>query len=56
MTGTWTAGELDRVGGAEELELASRRADGTLRPSVTMWVVRAGEHLYVRSGYGPENP
>lgn len=21
-----------------------------------MWVVRAGDHLYVRSAYGPDNP
>jgi hypothetical protein len=39
---TWTDEELNRVGGAEELRLASRRGDGTLRPYVTMWVVRAG--------------
>jgi hypothetical protein len=52
----WTDDELRRVGGATELELASARADGTLRPPVTMWVVRAGDELYVRSAYGPENP
>jgi hypothetical protein len=23
---------------------------------VTMWVVRAGDELYVRSAYGPDNP
>ncbi|MEO6089303.1 MAG: DUF2255 family protein [Umezawaea sp.] len=53
---TWTDDELDRVGRAEELELASRRPDGTLRPYVTMWVVRAGDDLYVRSAHGPDNP
>ena len=53
---TWTADELDRIGGAEELELASRRSDGSLRPYVTMWVVRVGDQLYVRSAYGPDNP
>jgi hypothetical protein len=52
----WTDDELRRVGGATELELLSARADGTLRPPVTMWVVRAGDELYVRSAYGPENP
>jgi hypothetical protein len=52
----WTEDELDRVGDAEELQLASRRGDGTLRPYVTMWVVRAGNELYVRSAYGPDNP
>src|SRR5215203_4409130 len=53
---TWTSEELSRIGAAEELELASLRRDGTLRPSVTMWVVRAGDDLYVRSAYGPDNP
>lgn len=53
---TWTSDELARIGGAEELRLASVRPNGTLRPSVTMWVVRAGDDLYVRSAYGPDNP
>ncbi len=52
---TWTADELDRIGGAGELRLASRRGDGSLRPYVTMWVVRAGDGLYVRSAYGPDH-
>lgn len=52
---SWHDDELDRVGRTEELELASRRADGTLRPFVTMWVVRAGDDLYVRSAHGPGN-
>ena len=53
---TWTSDELDRVDDAEELQLASRRKDGTLRSYVTMWVVRAGNDVYVRSAYGPDNP
>jgi hypothetical protein len=52
----WTPEELDRIGGAEELQIASRRSDGTLRPYVTIWVVRVGDELYVRSAYGPGNP
>jgi hypothetical protein len=52
----WTDEELRRIGDAEELQLASVRADGSLRPYVTMWVVRAGDELYVRSAYGPNNP
>jgi hypothetical protein len=56
MSRTWTADQLRRVGDATELELASRRPDGTLRPYVTMWVVRVGDDLYVRSAYGQDNP
>jgi hypothetical protein len=52
----WTPEELDRIGGAEELQIASRRSDETLRPYVTIWVVRVGDELYVRSAYGPGNP
>lgn len=52
----WTPKELGRIGQAVELQLASVRSDGTLRPYVTMWVVRAGDNLYVRSAYGPDNP
>jgi hypothetical protein len=53
---TWADDDLDRIGEAEELQLASRRKDGTLRPYVTMWVVRVGDDLFVRSAYGPDNP
>lgn len=53
---TWTADELDRIGGADELRLASPRGDGSLHPYVTMWVVRTGDGLYVRSAHGPDNP
>jgi hypothetical protein len=53
---SWTEDELDRIGAAEELQLASLRRDGTPRPYVTMWVVRDGDDLYVRSAYGPDNP
>jgi hypothetical protein len=51
----WTQDELRAVGDADELKLASVRSDGTLRPYVTIWVVRVGDELYVRSAYGPEN-
>ena len=52
----WAPGELDRIGAASELQLASQRRDGNLRPYVTMWVVRVGDEVYVRSAYGPGNP
>ena len=49
---TWTSDELDRIGGAEELEIAPVRRDGGLRNPVTIWVVRHGVDLYVRSVNG----
>lgn len=48
----WTSDELNRIGAAEELDLASVRSDGTFRKPVTMWVVRHGDDLYVRSVNG----
>jgi len=55
-TATWPQEELARIVAAGEIGLASRRPDGSLRPYVTMWVVRTGDALYVRSAYGPDNP
>lgn len=48
----WTDDELKRIGDAEELEIESRRRDGTLRKPVTIWVVRVEDDLYVRSVFG----
>jgi hypothetical protein len=48
----WTSEELTGIGTAEELEIASRRRDGTLRNPRTIWVVRVGDDFYVRSMYG----
>lgn len=48
----WDNAILDRVASAKELEISSRRADGTLSRPVTIWSVRVGEDLFVRSVYG----
>lgn len=52
----WTSDELDAVGNAEEVGISSRRRDGSIRPYVTIWAVRVGDDLYVRSAFGPDNP
>jgi hypothetical protein len=49
---TWTSSELNKIEKAEELQIASLRADGTLRKPVIIWVVRVGDELYVRSVNG----
>jgi hypothetical protein len=51
MTG-WTSEELTRIGTATELQIASARPDGTLGNPRTIWVVRVGDDLYVRSMNG----
>jgi hypothetical protein len=48
----WTSEELSGVDASDELELASARRDGTLRDPVTIWVVRLGDDLFVRSVNG----
>jgi hypothetical protein len=48
----WTNDELTRIGAADELQIAPRRRDGTLGNPRTIWVVRHGDDLYVRSVNG----
>jgi hypothetical protein len=48
----WTSDELEKIASTDELQLASARRDGTLRKPVTIWVVRLGDELYVRSVNG----
>ena len=49
----WTTEELSKIETAEELNIASMQRDGTLRKPVTIWVVRHGDQIYVRSVGGP---
>ncbi len=49
---TWANDELNEIGRAEELEIAPLRREGTPRSPVTVWVVRHGNDLYVRSVNG----
>ena len=51
----WTDDELGQIERADELQITSRRSDGSLRPYVTIWVVRSADEVYVRSAYGHEN-
>ena len=48
----WSQVELSAIGGADELEIAPLRSDGRLSRSTTIWVVRVGDELYVRSWRG----
>ena len=51
----WKSDELTRIGGAEEVEIEVRDGDGKVRPPVTVWLVRAGDDLYVRSAVKGRN-
>lgn len=49
----WTNDELETIAATDQLRIASLRSDGSLRKPVTIWVVRLGDDLYVRSVRGP---
>jgi hypothetical protein len=51
-TTTWTSDELSKIGAAEELQIAPLQTDGSLRKPVTIWVVRQGDDVFVRSVNG----
>ena len=48
----WGKDELERFARTEEVEITPRRPDGSLSKPVTVWAVRSGEDLYVRSVRG----
>jgi len=43
----------NKIGKANKQKIASLRSDGTLTKPVTIWIVRDGDDLYVRSVNGP---
>ena len=50
----WTSDHLERIGGAEEVRVESVGEDGKLGKPVTIWAVRHGDAIYVRSVRGRE--
>ena len=50
----WSQDDLGRLGGAGEVEVSSVRRDGTLSRARTVWIVRVGDQLYLRSVNGPD--
>jgi hypothetical protein len=51
MPTSWSAEQLDLINGSRELQILRRRTDGTLRPSVPIWVVCVDDEVYVRTWY-----
>jgi hypothetical protein len=50
----WTSEELELIGTATEVDIAPLRANGSPREYTTIWVVRVGDDLYVRSYRGAD--
>lgn len=52
----WTNDELGTIGTVDEVRVSSRRPDESMRPGITIWAVRVGDAIYIRSAYGATNP
>lgn len=50
---SWNDDELARINSADELQIASRRDDGSLSSPRTIWMVEVDGDLYIRSVNGP---
>ncbi len=48
----WTPSELDTIDATGEVDVATRRSDGTLRTPRIVWIVRHENAVYVRSVNG----
>jgi len=51
----WTHRELAAIDALDEVQLVTQRRDGTFRRPVTVWIVRVGDDLYVRSWRGTDS-
>jgi hypothetical protein len=51
VTAVWSPAELQKINASRELQIAGRRADGTLRQWVPIWVVSTVGLVYVRTWY-----
>jgi hypothetical protein len=49
MGAAWASEQLDRLDTADELQIAVRREDGTLRRWLPIWVVRVEDTVYLRT-------
>jgi hypothetical protein len=49
---TWHGDQLSWIADSEELQITTRRPDGTQRRWTPIWVVHVGDALYIRSAGG----
>lgn len=49
MSVEWPAADLAKIDSADELRIATRRQDGTLRSTVPIWAVTVDGQVYVRT-------
>lgn len=48
----WDATDLDLLGRAQEIQISTRRTDGTWTAGTPIWIVRVHDDLFVRSHRG----
>jgi len=48
----WTADQTAAIAAPQEVRVVTRRPDGTLRRPTTIWIVRVGERVFIRSTNG----
>ena len=48
----WSQDHLEAIGAAKEIQVRSPEDDGSMQEAVTIWVVRVGDELFVRSVRG----
>ena len=52
MTAGWTSSDLGKIASQVEIRISSERPGGGFNRWTPIWVVRVGNDLYVRSGFG----
>jgi hypothetical protein len=52
MTVGWKPKTLSEIADQEEIRISSERTGGGCNRWTSIWVVRVGDDLYVRSGFG----
>ncbi|MGH3265158.1 MAG: DUF2255 family protein [Trebonia sp.] len=50
---TWDHEDLEALAAAAEIDIAVPNSDGTVGRATTIWIVRVGDDIYVRSYRGP---
>ncbi|MBO2451272.1 DUF2255 family protein [Actinomadura barringtoniae] len=51
---TWSNDDLERLGDANEIQIAPENGNGETHRPITIWIVRHDDDLFVRSARGPE--
>ncbi|HEY5879167.1 MAG TPA: DUF2255 family protein [Nakamurella sp.] len=53
MTTNWSPREAQALTARQEVQVVTRRRDGSLRRPTTIWIVGDGDRVFVRSTNGP---